>query len=107
MRYYRYLYLGEGLEKKKEKIMRRLETRKLQMDIHLITLPQNDNNQLEIFNSNLLLQPDFPNRDYFIIGIVKGYEEAVELVEEITKEVYNKTGGADIRSYILEKEQEG
>ena len=107
MRYYSHLYVGGGIEKKKEKIVRRLETGKLQPGIHLITLPETERTQLEIFNSNLLLQPDFPKIDYFIVGIVKGYEEAVELVEEITKEVYNETKGADIRSYILKKEQEG
>ena len=36
----------------------------------------------------------------------KVIEEALELVEQITKEVYNETKGADIRSYILNKEQE-
>ena len=41
-----------------------------------------------------------------MVGITKGYEEALELVEQITKEVYNETKGADIRSYILNKEQE-
>lgn len=107
MRYYRYLYLGGGLEKKKDKIMRRLDTGKLQMNIHLITLPENERNQLEIFHSALFLQPDYPKKDYFVVGITKGYEEAVELVEEITKEVYNETKGADIRSYIIKKEREG
>ena len=59
MRYYKHLYLTEGLEKKKEKIIRKLE----------------------------------------------GYDEAVELVEQIVQEVYDQTGTCDIRSYILEKEQ--
>ncbi len=107
MRYYKGLYMSDSLQKKKEKIFRRLEKGKLQMDVYLVTLPENERNQLEIFNSNLLLQPDFPKKDYFIVGIIKGYDEAVELVEEITKEVYNETKGADIRSYILKKEQEG
>ena len=40
-----------------------------------------------------------------MVGITKGYEEAVELVEQIVQEVYEQTGGCDIRSYILEKER--
>ena len=64
MRYYKHLYLTEGLEKKKEKIIRKL-----------------------------------------VVGITKGYDEAVELVEQIVQEVYDQTGTCDIRSYILEKEQ--
>ena len=41
----------------------------------------------------------------YVVGITKGYEEAVELVEQIVQEVYDQTGGCNIRSYILEKEQ--
>ena len=76
------------------------------MNIHIITLARNEKNQLEIYNSMILLQPDFPHDDFFVVGLAKGYEDAVEMVEEIAREVYNKTKGADIRSYILEREQE-
>lgn len=41
-----------------------------------------------------------------MVGISKDYEGALELVEEITQEVYNKIKSADIRSYILDREQE-
>lgn len=105
MRYYKHLYLAEGI-KKKEKIIRKLEEKKLQMNIHVITLARNEKNQLEIYNSMVFLQPDFPYDDFFVVGLAKGYEDAVEMVEEIAREVYNKTKGADIRSYILEREQE-
>ena len=106
MRYYRYLYLSEGLKKKKDRIIAKLEKKKFQMDIYLITLSCNGNNQLEIWNSVLFLQPSFPQTDHFVAGLAKDYEDALELVEKITQEVYNETKGADIRSYILNKEQE-
>lgn len=105
MRYYKHLYLAEGI-KKKEKIIRKLEEKKLQMNIHVITLARNEKNQLEIYHSMVFLQPDFPQDDFFVVGLAKGYEDAVEMVEEIAREVYNRTKGADIRSYILEREQE-
>ncbi len=104
MRYYKHLYLAKGI-RKKEKIIRKLEENKLQMNIHVITLARNEKNQLEIYHSMVLLQPNFPHDDLFVVGIAKGYEDAVEMVEEIAQEVYNKTKGADIRSYILEREQ--
>ena len=105
MRYYKHLYLEEGI-RKKEKVIRKLEKNQLQMNIHIITLSQNEEDQLEIYNSMILLQPEFPHDDFFVVGIAKGYEDAVEMVEEIAQEVYNKTKGADIRSFILEREQE-
>ena len=105
MRYYKYLYLAEGLRKKKEKIIRKLDENRLQMNIHIIILAGNEKNQLEIYNSMVLLQPDFPHDDFLVVGIAKDYDNAVEVVEEIVQEVYNETKGADIRSYILEREQ--
>ena len=78
MQYYRHLYLTEGLKKKKSKIIEKLENNKFQMNIHIVTLANNKQNHLD----------------------------ALEVVEEIVQEVYNETKGADIRSYILRKEQE-
>ena len=49
MRYYKHLYLTEGLEKKKEKIIRKLEAGKLQPGVHVITLAVSERNQLEIY----------------------------------------------------------
>lgn len=105
MRYYKHLYLTEGLEKKKEKIIRKLEAGKLQPSVHVITLAVSEKNQLEIYPALQFQQPTFPDLDLFVVGITKGYDEAVELVEQIVQEVYDRTGTCEIRSYILEKEQ--
>ena len=105
MRYYKHLYLTEGLEKKKEKIIRKLESGKLQPSVHVITLAVSERNQLEIYPTIQFKQPAFPEQELFVVGITKGYDEAVELVEQIVQEVYDQTGTCDIRSYILEKEQ--
>lgn len=105
MRYYRHLYLTEGLEKKKEKIIRRLEQGKLQPSVYVIALSSGEKNQLEIYPVLQFKQPSYPEKDLFVVGITKGYDEAVELVAQIVQEVYDQTGACDIRSYILEKEQ--
>ena len=57
MRYYKHLYLTEGLEKKKEKIIRKLEAGKLQPGVHVITLAVSERNQLEtIYYNNCVLR---------------------------------------------------
>ncbi len=86
MKYYKHLYIGESLRKKKKKVLARLEKRKFMPGIYL---------------------KGYPERDYFVVGIAKGFDESAEILEEIAKSVYNETRGADIRSYILNKEQEG
>ena len=102
MKYYKHLYLSEGLEKKKDKIIQKIEAGKILPGIFLVTLAPDEKNQLEIHRYILLLHRE----ELFVVGISKDYEGALELVEEITQEVYNKTKSADIRSYILDREQE-
>ena len=63
MRYYKYLYLADGI-RKKDKIIQRLEDKKLQLNIHVVTLARNEKNQLEIYNSMVLRQPDFPMTNF-------------------------------------------
>ena len=105
MRYYKYLYVQEGLEKKKDKIIKKLDKKKLQPNLHVITLASNPENNLDIISGKFLFQPSFPQDDLFVVGIVKSYDDAIAFVERIIQEVYDKTGGTDIRSYILGKEQ--
>ena len=102
MKYYKHLYLSEEVEKKKDKIIQKIEAGKNLPG----TLAPDEKNQLEIHRYILLLQPVFHREELLVVGISKDYEGALELVEEITQEVYNKTKSADIRSYILDREQE-
>lgn len=107
MRYYRYLYLTEGLEKKKKRIIQKLEKKQFQINMYLILLSESAGHQLEIINSLLFQQKNYPAENYFVIGLAKSHEDALEIVEKITQEVYDKTRGTDIRSYILKREQDG
>ncbi len=107
MKYYKDLYVSDTLKKKKKKILKKMEAGKFMPGIHLVTLAANPDNHLEIWHYPILLQPAFPKEDLFVVGISKGYEEALEFVEEIVQEVYNETEGTDVRSFILSKEQEG
>lgn len=107
MRYYKYLYLSDTLQRKKEKTIRKIEAGKDIPDLYLLRLASNGKYQLEICSYRQLLHLPGPKQEPLVVGITRGYESAIDLVEEIVQEVYNKTRGADIRSYILRKEQEG
>ena len=62
MRYCRRLFWPEGLEKKKETIIRRLNENRLQWDLFVVTLPEGEKNQLEIYNTVQFLQPAYPRK---------------------------------------------
>ena len=41
-----------------------------------------------------------------IVGLAKGYDEAVQLVALMVQEVYENTKTADVRGYLKQKELE-
>lgn len=107
MRFYKYLYVQEELEKKKDKIISKLMQKKILLSCHVVALSSTDKNQLDIYSSKYLFQPGFPTDELFVVAIVKSHEDAIEYVEKLLKDVYNETKRTDMRSYILEKEQDG
>ncbi|MEE1314411.1 MAG: hypothetical protein UHS49_01410 [Faecalimonas sp.] len=105
MKQYYELYISEGLKNKKEEILAKLKKRKPLLNKYLLVLAHNEQNHLEIFDSILLQQKVFAQEDLFLVGIADGYPNALELVERIAQEVYDKTGGTDIRGYLLDKQK--
>ncbi len=106
MKFYRALYVGEQLNKTKDQVIEKLKKSEWQLDVYLIVLAKGEQNQLEIFNSVLLMQDKIDGDRLFVVGIAKGFQEALTIVEKITQEVYEKTSDTQIRTYILEKENE-
>lgn len=104
MKWYRPLYLGEKAKAAKLKTMKKVKEKRVQRDTYFITLPSNPANLLDIISANQLLWPYYRRRrvrkKIWVIGIAKGKEEAFELVRTIVDEVYQKTGGFDIREYL-------
>ena len=91
MRFYKNLYVSESMTKKKEKVIAKLNKKKYPLNTYVIALIEEGENQLEFYSTLMFRQ---------------GYDDALYLVEEIAKEVYEKTGDLDIRSYIRERERE-
>lgn len=99
------LYVSEQFEKKKNQILKKLMERKIQKPFYLITLAQGKQNHLDIYSSLLLQQGVYDEETIFIVGIAEDYTSAMNLVECITQDTVEKTGGVEIRSYILEQQR--
>ena len=103
VKFYKYLYTTEKYKSKKDKICRKLKWNMGQINVYVIALSTGED-QLEIFHSALLKQKAFrKNNPVFVVGIANGYGEAVELIQTIVQDIYEKTGTADIKEYILAK----
>jgi len=92
--------MGEQARKNRYRIVRKIRWNKLQIDVYVITLASNPKNLLDIYPSYILRQKYFQKQEYLIVGIAKGYDEAVEVATRILMEVYTQTGAFGIREYI-------
>ncbi|WP_235828954.1 hypothetical protein [Anaerosacchariphilus polymeriproducens] len=101
MKWYRKLYIGEKAKKDRFKFIWQVKHRHIVWNGYVITLASNEQNLLDIIQVTELLQPYYKNRELFIVGIAKGYDEALIVAKDIIDEVYQKTGEFNIRQFIL------
>lgn len=100
MEWHKRLYLGATAKKKKDILIQKIEEGKTPFNVYLVTLSGNGKNQLEIIASwNLKFWYTRENCPC-IVGLACGEAEAQDLVLEIVREVYEKTGKADLRAYF-------
>lgn len=102
MRWYKQLYIGNKAKEKSKKIISNIKKNKIQIDIFVLTLAINGKDLIDIYPSNVLRQSYYKNQDLLVVGIAKGHDEAIKIVESIVIEVYNATGKYEIRDYILQ-----
>lgn len=100
MDWYPRIYTGRAADKKKKKIMAQIERQHYVGRTFLVTLAANPENQLDILPVCELHFPYIRRNCPMIVGIALGREEALELVQAIVQEVYESTGGVDLRGYF-------
>ena len=96
------LYLGESIASEKlDKLKKRLEKKPLWANVYLITPARNPADQLDIFDARQLIQPHYKKEEFLILGIASGYEEALQLIEQITRECLDARDDCNLREYLL------
>ena len=107
MIWYEDLYVGESIVHKTKKIKWKICHNAGQLNIYVITLATNERNLLDIIPAQELMQKSYPKKGLFVVGLAKGYDEALEVAASIVDEVYHQTGAFAIRSYLVKKCQSG
>lgn len=100
MEFYRRLFFGPQIKKRRKEILWKLKHGKPLHGIFLITLPSNEQNLLDILPANLLLQPYYKRQEIFILGAGKGRAETLELLRAFVERIYAETGDVKISEYI-------
>ena len=104
MRVYEEVIVSKKIKYDKKELIDKITSGSILYHTYLIVIPLwKCENQLEIYHQALHSQVCYRNMDALVIGIALGYEEALELVKNITTEVVKNTGAAKIKEYYLEK----
>lgn len=103
MKWDKDLYVGESIAEKATKIKWKILHNVGQIQIYVITLSANSDNLLDIISSKELMQKYYPKKHLYVVGLSKGYDEALEVAKKIIENVYEKTGTFTVREYILKK----
>lgn len=94
--------MGKNAEKKKETLIRKIESGETPFNTYLLTLPAGEDNQLEIIPVwNMKFWYNKKNCPT-IVGLGCGKSEMIDLVRQITQESVDRTGSADLRKYLEE-----
>ncbi|MDF2510992.1 MAG: hypothetical protein K0S04_858 [Herbinix sp.] len=94
------LFVGDKMEKKKEKVMASINNREAAFGVYCVAFASNPHNLFDILEANELLFPHYKKVNVHIVGLAKGREEAIDLVQAMILEVYQNTGKFDVRNYF-------
>ena len=86
MRWYRDLYISSQLEAAAEEVKKDLENGVCKRNLYVITPAVNEKDLLDIRKGRDLKKQYLKEKDLLILGLAKGYDEAVELSVRILKE---------------------
>lgn len=92
-------YIGDKV-KNPTRIRARVTAGKFVPDIYIVTLSDNPGNILEILPAGMLMQRGMRAICPLIVGMARGREEAMEMVQEIIQQVYTATGDFKIKEYL-------
>jgi len=99
MKFHKHLYISDSL-KNPGKIKWKLRINAGLPGVYVIALATGPD-QLEFYDAALLKQKNFRRLNPpHVVGLATSHAEAMEIVQKITAECYDKTGGADIKAYL-------
>lgn len=94
------VYLGADAKKHYKRIKWKVMHNVPQIDIFLIVLPLKYGQHLQLVHSIELRQKEWPKEDICVVGIASSKLEGLELIEQITSEMYQKIGVIDYYKFF-------
>ncbi len=103
MFWYRHLYVGEKAKRHRVSIIRSIREKTYRPGVYVITPPSNGNNILDIYPGYMLLLREYREKEFRILGIALGYQEALTLAGTIVSDMYRLTGRFCLDEFLTER----
>jgi hypothetical protein len=95
------LFVGESLKEKYQKLLPRIaKGKKVKKGITMITYAVNGNDLFDLIPAKEMKLSVRQEQNLYVLGLAGNRREAFFLVQEMVMEVYEKTGGFDVRGYF-------
>ena len=95
------LYIGNDLKGKNiEKLVSKIKNHPLWTGAYLLTLSRNSSDQIDIFDVRQLQQSFYRNHTLRVVGIAKNYDDALNLIQQITEDCLANKGDCNLKEYL-------
>lgn len=99
------IYYGDRASENQKELLKNLKYKKWSLGVYVITLPENEHNLLDIFETIQFKQPSFRKKKLTVVGIAVGKDEAFALVQRIVQDVYEQTGGFGVKDFFIKDKE--
>lgn len=100
MKLHKNLYWGESVRDLKRTVKYEIKYKRAAVGYYCITLPDNEENLMDIIPSGQLKIKLLRKKPRTVIGVAGTKKEAMELAGTIIYDIYVKTGGFDVGGYF-------
>lgn len=101
IKWYENLYMDKKVSKKPNKYIKGIEDGKLTLGLYCITLASNENNLFDIIEANELFFRHYRENILCIVGLAKGKDSALQMVQDLVMEMYHHTGEFKVKEYFI------
>jgi hypothetical protein len=98
MRFLKDLYVGEGI-KNRQRVQWKLKHGAGMKDVYVISIAAG-NDQLDCMHCAFFKQKAIREYTGTVVGLAKGYEEALQLIQTMAEDSLRETGTANIKEYL-------
>ena len=103
MVWHQNLYVGRLIAPRRDKVIDDIDHGRYPAFVHLLTIPESRNSQLEIISASELSHDYIREHCLLIVGLAQGRTEALSLLEQLMQDVYRDRKDGDIRAWLSEE----